>query len=481
MQRAVIYARFSSANQQETSITGQLRVCNEYADRNNLNVVDTYIDRAFSGRTDNRPQFKQMLEDSKYNNFDMILVYKVDRFARDRYISAVYKKQLKDNGVELVSCTEHIEKGANGVIMEGILESFAEWYSINLSENIRRGVMENARQHLCVGGHPPLGFDFKDKKYVINPKEAIIIKDIFTMFSNGKGKQEISNKLNNAGFRSKKGNKFTVQSIDKILNNKKYAGYYIMKSNNIEVKDAIPKIVDEKLFEKCQYILKNKTVHHKSIGKYILTNKLFCSCGGKMIGSSGYGRNGELYKYYRCVNKCGIEQIPKQLIENKIIDLTIKNILSDDMKNKITNKVYEMYNKVKEEDKSKEIKAKIKENNNKINNLLVSLENGIYSEAIKDRLSKLEEESKQLQENLIKNELKQNDTLTKEDIKATLDNFSAFELKDETERKNLVDVFIDRIEIDPKKITIQYKLGNEKNVSSNTYFGGGEWIRTIVG
>ncbi len=479
MQKAVIYARFSSANQQETSITGQLRVCNEYAERNNIEIIDTYIDRAFSGRTDKRPQFQQMLEDSKYNKFSAILVYKIDRFARDRYISAVYKKQLRERNVEVISCTEHIEKGANGVIMEGILESFAEWYSINLSENIKRGITENTRQHLCLGGPPPLGFKFVDKKFTIDENNAKIIKMIFNMFADGKGKQEICRYLNNNGYRTIKGRKFRLQYIDKILRNKKYAGYYIVKSSNIEIKDAIPKIIDEEIFNKCQYILTHKTIHHKSVGKYILTDKLFCQCGGKMIGSSGYGRHGKLYKYYRCNNKCS-ENIPKDIIENKIIDLTINHILSEKMKKQITEKVFEFYDKAKKEDDTKHLKDKIKENEKKINNLLTSLENGIYSESIKERLNGLEDENNNLYENLKKIEHSKSRRVSKEDIKRTLDSFSSFDLKDENERKNLIDIFIKKIELSENKIKIQYKLGDEKTCSYNLYNGGNGGNRTPV-
>ena len=477
--KAVIYARFSSANQQETSITGQLRVCNEYAERNGIEVIDTYIDRAFSGRTDNRPQFQQMLEDSKQENFSIILVYKVDRFARDRYISAVYKKQLKDRGVEVVSCTEHIEKGANGIIMEGILESFAEWYSINLSENIRRGITENTRQHLCLGGPPPLGFKFVDKKFTIDKDNAKIIKIIFNMFANGKGKQEICKYLNNNGYRTTKGCKFRLQSVDKILRNKKYAGYYIVKSSNIEIKNAIPKIIDEEIFNKCQYILTHKTVHHKSVGKYILTDKLFCQCGGKMIGSSGYSRHGKLYKYYRCNNKCS-KNVPKKSIEDKVIDLTIHHILSEKMKKQITDKIFEYYNNAKKEDNTKPLKNKIKENKKKINNLLASLENGIYSDAIKERLNSLEDENNKLYTNLKKTEQNKAKSISKEDIKRTLDDFSSFDLKDEKERKNLIDVFIKKIELSENKIKIQYKLGDKKTCSYNLLNGGALFISNEI-
>ena len=100
---AVIYARYSSDNQREESIEGQIRECTAYAEKNGITVVKHYIDRAISAKTDNRPEFQQMIKDSDKKLFDIVLVWKLDRFARNRYDSARYKTQLKKNGVKLVS------------------------------------------------------------------------------------------------------------------------------------------------------------------------------------------------------------------------------------------------------------------------------------------------------------------------------------------------------------------------------------------
>lgn len=124
--RAVIYARYSSDNQREESIEGQLRECMQYAEYNDISVIDTYIDRALTAKTDNRPNFQKMIKDSYKGAFDMILVWKLDRFSRNRYDSAHYKHLLKKNGVRVVSATETISSGSEGILLESVLEGFEQ-------------------------------------------------------------------------------------------------------------------------------------------------------------------------------------------------------------------------------------------------------------------------------------------------------------------------------------------------------------------
>ena len=135
---AVIYARYSSDNQREESIEGQIRECTAYAEKNGITIVKHYIDRAISAKTDNRPEFQQMIKDSDKKLFDIVLVWKLDRFARNRYDSARYKTQLKKNGVKLMSATEIISEGPEGIILESVLEGYAEYYSADLAEKVVR-------------------------------------------------------------------------------------------------------------------------------------------------------------------------------------------------------------------------------------------------------------------------------------------------------------------------------------------------------
>ena len=155
---AVIYARYSSDRQREESIEGQLRECTDYAMKNNLTLLGTYVDRALSARTADRPDFQRMIADSAKGLFDVVLVWKLDRFSRDRYDSAHYKHVLKKNGVRVISIKENISDGPEGIILESMLEGYAEYYSAELAQKIRRGQHDNAMKCMNNGGNIPLGY-----------------------------------------------------------------------------------------------------------------------------------------------------------------------------------------------------------------------------------------------------------------------------------------------------------------------------------
>ena len=127
--RAVIYARYSSDNQTEASIE-------EFAERTGIDVIGNYIDRAFSAKSDHRPEFQRMIKDSYKHAFDCIIVWKLDRFSRNRYDSAHYKTLLRKNGVKVISAMESISEGSEGILLESVLEGFKRSNGHNIS-NLR--------------------------------------------------------------------------------------------------------------------------------------------------------------------------------------------------------------------------------------------------------------------------------------------------------------------------------------------------------
>ncbi len=163
MIKAVSYLRFSSDNQRDESIDAQRRAVEEYAKRNNYLIIKEYADRAKSARSDDRPEFLQMIKDSKDGNFSVIIVDKLDRFSRNRFDSAHYKQQLKLNSVSVVSVKENIDGSPESVIMEAVLEGFAEYYSLNLARETMKGLKENAYQAKATGGTAPYGFSVNSK------------------------------------------------------------------------------------------------------------------------------------------------------------------------------------------------------------------------------------------------------------------------------------------------------------------------------
>ena len=197
---AVIYARYSSDNQREESIEGQIRECTAYAKKNGITIVKHYIDRAISAKTDNRPQFQQMIKDSDKKLFDIVLVWKLDRFARNRYDSARYKTQLKKNGVKLMSATEIISEGPEGIILESVLEGYAEYYSADLAEKVVRGQTENILKGRCNGGRGTFGYTLdSERKFHIDPLASPFVLESFTKYRDGLTMKEIRDWLNENG------------------------------------------------------------------------------------------------------------------------------------------------------------------------------------------------------------------------------------------------------------------------------------------
>ena len=194
---AVIYARYSSDNQREESIEGQLRECGEYAERNGITVVGSYIDRALSAKTADRPEFQRMIKDSAKALFEIVLVWKLDRFSRDRYDSAHYKHILKKNGVKVVSAKEHISDGPEGIILESMLEGMAEYYSAELAQKINRDLTENALKGKNNGGGIPLGYQLTDDQHLrIDPLTAPIVREIYQRYAEGETVRSIITSLN---------------------------------------------------------------------------------------------------------------------------------------------------------------------------------------------------------------------------------------------------------------------------------------------
>ena len=334
----VIYARFSSHSQTEQSIEGQLKACYEYAERNSYTVIGEYIDRALTGTNDNRPEFLRMIEDSGKKTFQGILVYQLDRFARNRYDSAVYKKKLKKNGVRVLSARENISEDASGILIESVLEGMAEYYSAELSMRVRRGLDINASKCLCTGGGIALGFKVdEDRHFQVDEDTAPVVREIFEMYANGKTVTEIITMMNARNIVTSRGSAFNKNSLRKMLKNKRYIGTYTYKGT--EVPNGIPRIIDDDLFMQVQEMMeKNRKAPARARAKeeYLLTTKLFCGhCKEMMTGYSGTSHTSAVHHYYICNNRkkklCKKKNVQKDFIEKLVISecrklLTPENI-----------------------------------------------------------------------------------------------------------------------------------------------------------
>ena len=392
---AVIYARYSSDNQREESIEGQIRECTAYAEKNGITVIKHYIDRAFSAKTDNRPEFQQMIKDSCKKLFDVVLVWKFDRFARNRFDSANYKMILKKNGVHLISVMEPIAEGSQGILVETLLEGMAEYYSAELSEKVIRGQTENALKGKCTGGTGTIGYKIDDDKfYHLDPLTSPLVLEAFQRYDNGDKMVEIVNFLNDKGVHNMLGGQMTHSSVNTMLKNRRYIGE--LSFRDIVVPDAIPVIVPKDLFDRVQKRLdKNKRAPAcgKADEEYLLTTKLFCGkCGALMFGESGTSATGRTYYYYKCANVkrrkgCNKKTVQKDWLEDLVVRETMKLIQDDAVIDKIVQLVMDVQNQ--ENTTIPLLEKQLREVNKKLDNLMKAIEDGLYTRTTKERLEAL--------------------------------------------------------------------------------------------
>ena len=465
---AVIYACYSSYNQREESIEGQIRECTAYAEKNGITVIKHYIDRAFSAKTDNRPEFQQMIKDSGKKLFDVVLVWKFDRFARNRFDSANYKMILKKNGVHLISVMEPIAEGSQGILVETLLEGMAEYYSAELSEKVIRGQTENALKGKCTGGTGTIGYKIdEDKFYHLDPLTSPLVLEAFQRYDNGDKMVEIVNFLNDKGVRNMLGGKMTHSSVNTMLKNRRYIGE--LSFRDIVVPDAIPVIVPKDLFDRVQKRLdKNKRAPAcgKADEEYLLTTKLFCGkCGALMFGESGTSATGRTYYYYKCANVkrrkgCNKKTVQKDWLEDLVVRETMKLIQDDAVIDKIVQLIMDVQNQ--ENTTIPLLEKQLREVNKKLDNLMKAIEDGLYTRTTKERLEALESQKDELTVKIADEKLKK--PSFKEDfIRFWLMKFRKFDISQKKQRKALIEIFVNAIFLydDRMLITFNYKDGTQ--------------------
>ena len=475
--KAVIYARYSCDNQREESIEGQLRECKVFAERKGYTLVGTYIDRAMSAKTDNRPEFQRMIKESAKELFDVVIVWKLDRFARNRYDSAHYKATLRRNGVKVVSATEVISEGAEGIILESVLEGYAEYYSAELSEKVIRGMTENALKCQYNGGYIPMGYKVDEHKhYQIDELTAPFVKEAFLMYVNGQHIKKIVEYLNENGVRSSRNKPVTKTTVATILQNRKYIGEYHYR--DVLIPDGIPAIISKELFALAQQRMEqNKYAPSASRSeiKYLLTGKLMCGdCGSVYAGESGTGRTGQKYHYYKCVKAkkrdgCERKAIKKEDVEEAVIEATLKNIFIDEVIEEIADRVISWQGK--ESTLVPLYQRELADVEKSISNLLLAIEQGIITSATKNRMAELETSKTDLEEKIAREEI-QTQILTKEQVKFWLKNMEKLDLASTDNRQRIINTFVNSIYVfeDRFEVNFNCREGFEKIPLDNERF-----------
>ncbi len=465
---AVIYARYSSDNQREESIEGQIRECTAYAEKNGITVIKHYIDRALSAKTDNRPEFQQMIKDSEKRLFDIVLVWKLDRFARNRYDSAHYEYQLERNHVKLVSATEPISEGPAGIMVKSMLTGMAEYYSAELSEKVVRGMTENVLKGKYNGGTIPIGFKVDEEKFFqIDPLKAPFVVEAFQRYNDGATMKELMNWLNDSGVTTNRNQKFTYNSIQTLLTNRRYIGENRFK--DIVMPDSIPVIIEKELFDSVQdKIAKNRRApaRHKAEDNYLLTTKLFCGmCGAMMFGECGTSRNKNVHHYYKCANAkrtktCKKKTVRKEWLEDLVVCETMKMIHDDDCIQSIVDAV--MILQEQENTVLPLLEKQMKDIENGIENLLNAIQAGVLTSSTKGRLEKLEAQQKELEIRIAEEKLAK-PKVSADFVKFWLTNFRKLDPNVKSHRETLINTFVNAVYLYDEKvlITFNYKDGTK--------------------
>lgn len=464
MKTAVIYARYSSTNQTEQSIEGQVHVCEDYAKKHDILIVDSYIDRAMSGTNDDRESFQQMLKDSNNKKWDFVLVYKLDRFARNKYESAIHRKHLKDNGIKLVSAMENIPDTPEGILMESLLEGMNQYFSEELAQKVARGLHESRMKGHCIGSVPYGYIKQKDKTLIVNEDEVSVIKRIFEEYINGKTILQISRDLEKEKI-TNKGGKFYPETIRNMIDRECYTGIY--RLNNKIYDKIYPQIISIQMYNKAQEI-RNKTRYgcrKDNHAIFRIKDKIQCGCcNRKMYPVSAISSNGQHLRFYKCIsgkkNECNNHLIYKDFIEGIVDKFIPQQFNIPENLEEISNKIFELNKKLSSRNTIlSSLKTQLQQVNTTLTNLVNAIEKVIYSETTKTRLLELEKQSKQLQEDIVIEESKQTIELSKEDIK----NYFAYTMKQCPDRA--IELFIKSVNVFDNKIQIQ--VNNAINMAQN--------------
>lgn len=451
MKRAVIYSRYSSDKQNEMSIEGQIAECRKYAEENGITIIQEYVDRAQSATTDRRPSFLRMIDDSRHGTFEIILVYQFDRFARSRNDSGYYKKILADNGVRVISAKEQIADDSSGVLTEGLLEIFGEYFSAQLSEKVTRGMYQNAEKCKYNGGTMTFGYDVdEDGYYIPDEINAPIVQEIFQRVADGETIKSLCGDLNRRGIRTSKGNEFSRTSFQRMLRSEKYKGVYIY--NDVRIPDGMPRLISDEIYDAVQVVLDGRTFDRRPAEEdFLLTGKLFCGhCKTQMIGTSGTSHTGKRHKYYTCANavnrggNCKRKNIKKEFIETEILK-RCKMILDDD----IIEEIVEFVTKQNKADQNSpefiRLTREIQDTEIKIEKLLDQIESGAGSNRISERLAEREKELEGLRQSLTA-EMKKQKRIDPSITRSFLHSMKDGKYEDnENYNKVFIQLFIDKI------------------------------------
>jgi len=494
--KVALYARVSSENQAEKdlSIPSQLKVMREYAKKNNWQIVEEYVDPGFSARTADRPAFQEMMSRVRHKEkpIDIILVWKLNRFARNREDSYVYKNLIRKHGVEVISCSEPIDDTPAGQLLEGILETMDEFFSINLAQDTLRGMKENAERGYWNGGKPPIGYKKVPvqvgsnvrNKLALDPLFSSVIKRIFKAYIDGEGACSIATTLNLEGLKTDLNKPWNKNTIYHILCDEAYTGTLVFNKRCqrkghqrkkdskeiIRIENSHEAIIDKATFNKVQRIRKqrNPGLQHPRTAKseYLLSGLLYCgNCNSAMIGCAA--KSSTVF-YYRCRKShqegkhvCGAKLVNRKEIESTVLKEIKMNILSEENLKEIVrltnNELAEA--KIKYKDEIETYNKQITDKNRRLNTIYEAIESGkLEIDNINHRLKHLEKGKRAIEYKMHNTEVQQIDFNTvKRYVKKLRPLLSKGTI---AERRSFISSFVERVIVNYPEIEIHFTIPN---------------------
>ncbi|WP_179086302.1 MULTISPECIES: recombinase family protein [Paenibacillus] len=513
--RAAFYGRFSSDNQRDESIDAQKRAAEHFCRSNDYRIVAEYEDRAKTATSDKRPGFLQMIEDSGKGMFDVVIIHKLDRFSRDKYDSAKYKRILKMNGIRLISVTENLDDSPESIILESLLEGMAEYYSKNLAREVMKGMKETAYQCKHTGGLPPIGYsvDPITRKYIINEEERRIVDTVFSMFIAGYGYNQIIRELADNDYKSRYGKPISKGTLGTILRNEKYTGTYIYnltdgkdvhgkrngnrKKDNedvIRVEGGMPAIISKEVFQQVQEKMdsnKRQPGAYKAKEVYLLSGLIVCGECLKnvgtpysMMGNTKFsGRNKLKYVTYRCGNRdrtkeCNNPELRREYIENYVISQLQEKIFNEEAIPLLAKQLNDYHNSKQSNVKGeRERLAKSLEGiERQITNIVNAIASGTFNIALSSKLEELEQHKLQLGQKLLETKaVTEKAAITEDTLRQLLSKFGVHVTNhDLPEIKKFIGSYVDKVLVYKVHVEIIFKL----QIVDLTY--GAEGSRTPV-
>lgn len=459
----VIYARYSPGPQQtDKSIDGQVADCKAYAKRNGIKIAKIYADRHISGKSTNgRVEFLQMIEDAKKHKFEAVIVWKIDRFGRDRRDIAVYKHELKKAGVKLLYAEESVPEGPEGIILESVLEGLAEYYSADLRQKVTRGIRETAKKGewtFCL----PMGYKRDENRHIIiDEPVAEVVREAFRLHIAGATTKELKELFTAHGIRGARGAKqVSSGSIYRMLRNEAYLGKFEVQGVAVPAEPIIDRVTFEEAAKHFKTSRNNAAAKAKV--DYMLSCKCFCGYCGKMLTADcGTGKKGKVYNYYKCKHTkgCELKPIRKEALEKAVLDATIQNMLTDAMIDRITVRILEIQEEDEATDPATAYRRQLDSVRKKIRNTVTAIEDGA-GRAMIARLSELEAEEEALELKVAEAEIKK-PRLTENTVKAWLNSFRVGDASDPEFQRRLLDTFVARVECKNGEARIFYNVSGE--------------------